>query len=158
MREDLPFLLVPRTDLILLFCFGFICNLYPLTLHIFAFLPSYPSQLVRRRPCPLTDFNLPSVQQCVCVIWTRFYGLENVMGLWPICRKIFYDFRKYPSHPQIINYDSPRGGVSVVTNKGDTTTSFLLIKSARPSDSGHYQCNPSNAKPKSVTVHVLNGK
>ncbi|KPU79571.1 uncharacterized protein Dana_GF17168, isoform C [Drosophila ananassae] len=64
----------------------------------------------------------------------------------------------YPSHPQIINYDSPRGGVSVVTNKGDTTTSFLLIKSARPSDSGHYQCNPSNAKPKSVTVHVLNGE
>lgn len=59
---------------------------------------------------------------------------------------------------QIINYDSPRGGVSVVTNKGETTTSFLLIKSARPSDSGHYQCNPSNAKPKSVTVHVLNGK
>ncbi|XP_032593469.1 uncharacterized protein LOC6563053 [Drosophila grimshawi] len=58
----------------------------------------------------------------------------------------------------IINYDSPRGGVSVVTNKGDTTTSFLLIKSARPSDSGHYQCNPSNAKPKSVTVHVLNGE
>uniref|UniRef100_A0A0A1XME0 Neurotrimin n=1 Tax=Zeugodacus cucurbitae TaxID=28588 RepID=A0A0A1XME0_ZEUCU len=57
----------------------------------------------------------------------------------------------------IINYDSPRGGVSVVTNKGETTTSFLLIKSARPSDSGHYQCNPSNAKPKSVTVHVLNG-
>ncbi|XP_023034338.1 uncharacterized protein LOC6647338 isoform X1 [Drosophila willistoni] len=57
----------------------------------------------------------------------------------------------------IINYDSPRGGVSVVTNKGDTTTSFLLIKSARPSDSGHYQCNPSNAKAKSVTVHVLNG-
>uniref|UniRef100_A0A1A9ZL38 Ig-like domain-containing protein n=1 Tax=Glossina pallidipes TaxID=7398 RepID=A0A1A9ZL38_GLOPL len=56
----------------------------------------------------------------------------------------------------IINYDSPRGGVSVVTIKGETTTSFLLIKSARPSDSGHYQCNPSNAKPKSVTVHVLN--
>ncbi|XP_015037775.2 uncharacterized protein dpr9 isoform X4 [Drosophila pseudoobscura] len=58
----------------------------------------------------------------------------------------------------IINYDSPRGGVSVVTNKGETTTSFLLIKSARPSDSGHYQCNPSNAKPRSVTVHVLNGE
>ncbi|XP_067633242.1 uncharacterized protein dpr9 isoform X2 [Eurosta solidaginis] len=57
----------------------------------------------------------------------------------------------------IINYDSPRGGVSVVTNKGETTSSFLLIKTARPSDSGHYQCNPSNAKPKSVTVHVLNG-
>ncbi|XP_037953078.1 uncharacterized protein LOC119683465 isoform X2 [Teleopsis dalmanni] len=58
----------------------------------------------------------------------------------------------------IINYDSPRGGVSVVTNKGDITTSFLLIKSARTSDSGLYQCNPSNAKPRSVTVHVLNGE
>ncbi|XP_055378196.1 DEP domain-containing protein DDB_G0279099-like [Condylostylus longicornis] len=58
----------------------------------------------------------------------------------------------------IINYDSPRGGVSVVTIKGETTTSFLLIKNARPSDSGQYQCNPSNAKSKSVTVHVLNGE
>lgn len=59
---------------------------------------------------------------------------------------------------QIINYDSPRGGVTVVTNKGETTTSFLLIKTARPSDSGQYQCNPSNSKSKGVTVHVLNGK
>lgn len=58
----------------------------------------------------------------------------------------------------IINYDSPRGGVSVVTNKGETTTSFLLIKMARPSDSGQYQCNPSNSKSKGVTVHVLNGE
>uniref|UniRef100_A0A1B0D0D5 Uncharacterized protein n=1 Tax=Phlebotomus papatasi TaxID=29031 RepID=A0A1B0D0D5_PHLPP len=56
----------------------------------------------------------------------------------------------------IISYDSPRGGVSVITEKGETTTSFLLIKNARPSDSGQYQCNPSNAKSKSVTVHVLN--
>ncbi|KAL9698471.1 hypothetical protein quinque_001912 [Culex quinquefasciatus] len=56
----------------------------------------------------------------------------------------------------IISYDSPRGGVSVITEKGDTTTSFLLIQSARPSDSGQYTCNPSNAKSKSVTVHVLN--
>ncbi|XP_061500283.1 nuclear pore complex protein DDB_G0274915 isoform X1 [Anopheles gambiae] len=57
----------------------------------------------------------------------------------------------------IISYDSPRGGVSVITEKGDTTTSFLLIQNARPSDSGQYTCNPSNAKSKSVTVHVLNG-
>uniref|UniRef100_A0A8W7Q226 Ig-like domain-containing protein n=1 Tax=Anopheles coluzzii TaxID=1518534 RepID=A0A8W7Q226_ANOCL len=56
----------------------------------------------------------------------------------------------------IISYDSPRGGVSVITEKGDTTTSFLLIQNARPSDSGQYTCNPSNAKSKSVTVHVLN--
>ncbi|XP_075972643.1 neurotrimin-like isoform X2 [Anticarsia gemmatalis] len=56
----------------------------------------------------------------------------------------------------IISYDSPRGGVSVVTEKGETTTSFLLIQQARPSDSGTYQCNPSNAQSKSVVVHVLN--
>jgi hypothetical protein len=59
---------------------------------------------------------------------------------------------------QIISYDSPRGGVSVITEKGETTTSFLLIQKARPSDSGRYQCNPSNAQSKSITVHVLNGK
>ncbi|CAD0198987.1 unnamed protein product [Chrysodeixis includens] len=58
----------------------------------------------------------------------------------------------------IISYDSPRGGVSVVTEKGETTTSFLLIQQARPSDSGMYQCNPSNAQSKSVMVHVLNGE
>uniref|UniRef100_A0A0A9YQ67 Carcinoembryonic antigen-related cell adhesion molecule 1 n=1 Tax=Lygus hesperus TaxID=30085 RepID=A0A0A9YQ67_LYGHE len=56
----------------------------------------------------------------------------------------------------IISYDSPRGGVSVITEKGETTTSFLLIQHARPSDSGRYQCNPSNAQSKSVNVHVLN--
>lgn len=46
----------------------------------------------------------------------------------------------------------------MITEKGETTTSFLLIKGARPSDSGQYQCNPSNAKSKIVMVHVLNGK
>ncbi|GBP92011.1 Zwei Ig domain protein zig-8 [Eumeta japonica] len=62
------------------------------------------------------------------------------------------------SRLQIISYDSPRGGVSVVTEKGETTTSFLLIQQARPSDSGTYQCNPSNAQSKSIVVHVLNGE
>ncbi|XP_046400865.1 lachesin-like [Ischnura elegans] len=56
----------------------------------------------------------------------------------------------------IISYDSPRGGVSVITEKGETTTSFLLIQKAKPSDSGRYTCNPSNAQAKSITVHVLN--
>lgn len=58
----------------------------------------------------------------------------------------------------IISYDSPRGGVSVITEKGETTTSFLLIQRAKPSDSGRYQCNPSNAQAKSINVHVLNGE
>ncbi|KAE8753250.1 hypothetical protein FOCC_FOCC000172 [Frankliniella occidentalis] len=35
-----------------------------------------------------------------------------------------------------INYDSPRGGVSVITEKGDVTTSYLLIQRAKEPDSG----------------------
>ncbi|XP_014102611.2 zwei Ig domain protein zig-8 [Bactrocera oleae] len=57
-----------------------------------------------------------------------------------------------------INYDSPRGGVSVITEKGDITTSYLLIQRARISDSGRYACLPSNANSKTVNVHVLNGE
>lgn len=39
-----------------------------------------------------------------------------------------------------INYDSPRGGVSVITEKSDITTSYLLIQRAKPADSGKYTC------------------
>jgi len=59
---------------------------------------------------------------------------------------------------QEINYDSPRGGVSVITEKGDVTVSYLLIQRARASDSGKYACSPSNAIAQEITVHVLNGK
>ncbi|CAG9812962.1 unnamed protein product [Phaedon cochleariae] len=59
---------------------------------------------------------------------------------------------------QEINYDSPRGGVSVITEKGDNTVSYLLVQRAKDSDSGKYTCNPSNANPKTIIVHVLNGE
>lgn len=59
---------------------------------------------------------------------------------------------------QVINYDSTRGGVSVITEKGDVTTSHLLIQNADLADSGKYSCSPSNADVASVRVHVLNGK
>ena len=39
----------------------------------------------------------------------------------------------------VIAYDSERGGVSVITEKGDYTTSQLLIQRARHSDSGEYR-------------------
>ncbi|XP_045481680.1 uncharacterized protein LOC123685865 isoform X2 [Harmonia axyridis] len=59
-------------------------------------------------------------------------------------------------HDDVISYDSTRGGVSVITEKGDVTTSFLLIQHADISDSGKYSCSPSNADVASVRVHVLN--
>nr|XP_023016769.1 uncharacterized protein LOC111506071 [Leptinotarsa decemlineata] len=59
---------------------------------------------------------------------------------------------------KVISYDSSRGGVSVITEKGDVTTSFLLIQHADISDSGKYSCSPSNADVASVRVHVLNGE
>lgn len=59
----------------------------------------------------------------------------------------------------VLSYDSPRGGVSVITEKGsDVTTSWLLIQAATPSDSGEYKCKPSNANISSIRVHVLNGE
>ncbi|XP_065079024.1 zwei Ig domain protein zig-8-like [Ochlerotatus camptorhynchus] len=59
---------------------------------------------------------------------------------------------------QEINYDSARGGVSVITEKGETTTSYLLIQRAKGPDSGKYVCSPSNANSYFINVHVLNGE
>jgi len=56
-----------------------------------------------------------------------------------------------------ISYDSPRGGVSQITEKGETTASFLLIQRARVSDSGAYLCQPSVGGPAGAMVHVIRG-
>ncbi|KAH0813153.1 hypothetical protein GEV33_009638 [Tenebrio molitor] len=53
---------------------------------------------------------------------------------------------------QVINFDSPRGGISLVTEKGQVTTSRLLIQKAVQSDSGLYTCTPSNANAASPMV------
>lgn len=58
----------------------------------------------------------------------------------------------------IISYDSPRGGVSVITEKGDVTASFLVVQHAKPTDSGTYSCSPSLGDTVSVNVHVLRGE
>ena len=71
---------------------------------------------------------------------------------------LFSHFEHLERMFQEINYDSPRGGVSVITEKGDVTTSYLLIQKANTPDSGKYTCNPSNANLKTVVVHVLNGE
>ncbi|XP_063540693.1 zwei Ig domain protein zig-8-like isoform X2 [Cydia strobilella] len=62
---------------------------------------------------------------------------------------------RWTHNEEEINYDSPRGGVSVITEKGETTTSHLLVQRARVPDTGRYTCAPANANPKSVHVHVL---
>ncbi|XP_022196437.2 zwei Ig domain protein zig-8 isoform X1 [Nilaparvata lugens] len=59
---------------------------------------------------------------------------------------------------EVISYDSSRGGVSVITEKGDITTSYLLVQHAQLADSGKYSCSPSNADLASVRVHVLKGE
>ncbi|GLH11026.1 Uncharacterized protein GBIM_15885 [Gryllus bimaculatus] len=41
---------------------------------------------------------------------------------------------------EVISYDSSRGGVSVITEKGEVTTSYLLIQHAELADSGKAIC------------------
>ncbi|XP_043221556.1 netrin receptor DCC-like isoform X2 [Amphibalanus amphitrite] len=59
---------------------------------------------------------------------------------------------------KVITFSSTRGGISVITEKGHRTTSHLLIQRAQSGDSGTYWCQPSNAAPASVTVHILDGE
>ncbi|XP_018359641.1 PREDICTED: kin of IRRE-like protein 3 isoform X1 [Trachymyrmex cornetzi] len=59
---------------------------------------------------------------------------------------------------QAINFDSPRGGISLVTEKGPVTSSRLLIQKAIDRDSGLYTCSPNNTHPNSVRVHIVNGE
>ncbi|KAI4479561.1 hypothetical protein M0804_010958 [Polistes exclamans] len=59
---------------------------------------------------------------------------------------------------QAINFDSPRGGISLITEKGPITSSRLLIQKAIQEDSGLYTCSPNNTHPNSVRVHIVNGK
>ncbi|XP_064082307.1 hemicentin-2-like isoform X1 [Macrobrachium nipponense] len=68
------------------------------------------------------------------------------------------DFIYWNHNSKIISYDSSRGGVTVIIEKGDITTSSLLIQKAQPADSGRYECNPSNVSPSNITLHVLNGE
>ncbi|XP_076179392.1 zwei Ig domain protein zig-8-like isoform X2 [Ptiloglossa arizonensis] len=59
---------------------------------------------------------------------------------------------------EAINFDSPRGGINLVTEKGQVTSSRLLIQKAIEKDSGFYTCSPSNTHSNSVRVHIVNGK
>ena len=54
---------------------------------------------------------------------------------------------------QPIDYTSERG-VSVVTNKAETTVSSLIIPNARIEDSGVYSCQNGQVDPAHVDVVV----
>ncbi|KAG7306201.1 hypothetical protein JYU34_008800 [Plutella xylostella] len=59
---------------------------------------------------------------------------------------------------QVINFDSARGGISLVTEKGLRSTSRLLVQRARGADAGVYTCGPNNAPIAATRVHVLSGE
>ncbi|XP_053655945.2 uncharacterized protein [Cherax quadricarinatus] len=59
---------------------------------------------------------------------------------------------------KVVNFESSRGGISVISDHGNSTSAFLLIQDARESDTGNYTCAPSNTAASSLRVHVLNGE
>ena len=60
---------------------------------------------------------------------------------------------------QVLNFDSPRGGISLETEKSRTgTTSKLLVTRAGTRDSGNYTCLPSRGEAVSADVHVITGE
>ncbi|XP_050725854.1 zwei Ig domain protein zig-8-like [Eriocheir sinensis] len=68
------------------------------------------------------------------------------------------DYIKWTHNGQPLQYDSPRGGITVVTERGNTTSGYLLIQDARASDTGNYTCAPSNTAASTLRVHVLHGE
>ena len=59
----------------------------------------------------------------------------------------------------VLDYDSPRGGVSLEIEKTPSrTTSKLFITRAVKKDSGNYTCSPEFADAASVIIHVVNGE
>ena len=83
-----------------------------------------------------------------------FHRLPFYYNLYKI-RKACYNEIIYL---QIIDYTSVRGGVSVLTNKAEITSSYLIIQKAQIEDGGIYSCENGVVDPAKVKVHVLTGK
>ncbi|XP_050720358.1 junctional adhesion molecule B-like [Eriocheir sinensis] len=59
-------------------------------------------------------------------------------------------------HHHRLNYDDPRGGVSLKTElRGSVARSWLRVSQAGRRDSGVYYCNVTNLAAASVTIHVV---
>ncbi|XP_045603355.1 uncharacterized protein [Procambarus clarkii] len=60
-------------------------------------------------------------------------------------------------YDKVLDYEG-RGGVVVFTEASTNTVSHLLMRDARPEDSGVYSCRPSNGEDAYATLHVLDGE
>ncbi|XP_050045523.1 zwei Ig domain protein zig-8-like [Dermacentor andersoni] len=59
---------------------------------------------------------------------------------------------------RMINYVSAKGEITLHKGGPDRTISRLYIRKAVSLDSGNYTCDPANAEPVSISVHVVNGE
>ncbi|XP_045102134.1 hemicentin-2-like isoform X2 [Portunus trituberculatus] len=59
---------------------------------------------------------------------------------------------------ELLSYDSPRGGITVVTEHGPISSSRLLIQRATPKDAGRYTCHPANSEPDHIVVHIIHNE
>ncbi|XP_063600693.1 uncharacterized protein LOC134776869 [Penaeus indicus] len=105
--------------------------------------PSLPEPSVEVVGAPDIYVNRASMINLTCVVYHAPYPPEDI--IW------------YHGN-QTISYTSPRGGVSVVEERGETTTSILLLQKARATDSGTFICQPENMDAAQVTLHVLDGE
>lgn len=78
--------------------------------------------------------------------------------------RLFFKLQKWTNNSSIfhryhdarmVNYDSD-DGVSVTSNRHKS--SILTVQNATIRHGGNYTCAPANAKPTSISVHVLKGK
>ncbi|XP_069186838.1 zwei Ig domain protein zig-8-like [Procambarus clarkii] len=58
-----------------------------------------------------------------------------------------------------LDYDVPRGGIALQTEKAPSrTVSRLMLSAVTPNDSGRYTCRPDTGGVSSVSVHVQSGQ
>ena len=87
-----------------------------------------------------------------CLVFHTLHTLGTTYYFYCVCHVFPYLLL------QPIDYTSTRGGVSVLTNKAETTVSSLIIQKAAVEDGGLYSCQAGQIEATSVKIHVLTGK
>jgi hypothetical protein len=80
-------------------------------------------------------------------------NLTCVIKAGPLNQNPSYVFWNY--NGKIITYDRERGGTVMISERGEETVSSLIIIHATSTDTGQYQCDPSDSYPRHVNVHVI---